>query len=112
MINYALWRYTALLLVLIGYAKCKKWLADPNGGRGCIHAAHWGVKGRISYFLCAEKVVVVCWLAGWLEESLNALGINRPCRSVICFPPLRKKKKLKVVACVTRVQAFNCCVLV
>lgn len=112
MINYALWRYTALLLVLIGYAKCKKWLSDPNGGRGMYLCGALGVKSRISYFLCAERVFVVFWLAGWLEESLNALGINRPCRNVICFPPPRKKKrKLKVVRCVTRVQAFSCCVL-
>jgi len=57
----------------------------------------------------APKRWLLCvgWLVGWLEESLNALGINRPCRNAICFPPPRKKKKkLIVVPCVTRVQAL------
>jgi hypothetical protein len=39
----------------------------------------------------APKRWLLC--VGWLEESLNALGINRPCRNVICFPPPRKGKK-------------------
>lgn len=46
------------------------WLTLMAGG-GCIHAAHWGVKSRISYFLCAEKVVVVCWLAGRIIECFG-----------------------------------------
>jgi len=71
MVNFALWRYMALLLVLVGYAKCNKWLADPNGGRGMHLCGTLGVKGRISYFLCAEKVVVVGWLVGRIIECFG-----------------------------------------
>jgi len=65
------------------------WLTLMAGG-GCIYAARWGL--RAEYHISFAPKRWLLWV-GWLEESLNALGINRPCRNVICFPPLEKKKK-------------------
>jgi hypothetical protein len=60
----------ALLLVMVGLPNCNKWLADPNGRRGMYSCGTLEVKSRISYFLCAEKVVVVGWLVGRIIECL------------------------------------------